>query len=273
MKKIVIAFDGTHFSDGAFEFVRRLNEISPVFVVGSFLPQPIPVNAWTYAEVGDGALISDMMSKEERNTILSNIEKFDGLCNSHKIKYAVHKHLDGLSVPELLIETAFADLLILSGELFYKGFGTEPNGYMEEILRKSDCPVLIVPEKFDFPCSNILAYDGSAASVYAIKQFSYLFPMLCTNNTLLLNAGKKESREIPNEDYIEELLSTSFKDFSILKVEFDPKTYLATWLSEKPHTILVAGAYGRPLLSEIFNRSFVENIIAEHELPIFIAHK
>ena len=37
MKKVVIAFDGNHFSEGAFEFVRRLNELQPILLTGVFL--------------------------------------------------------------------------------------------------------------------------------------------------------------------------------------------------------------------------------------------
>jgi hypothetical protein len=38
MKKVIIAFDGKHFSEGAFEFVRRLNDKQALLVTGVFLP-------------------------------------------------------------------------------------------------------------------------------------------------------------------------------------------------------------------------------------------
>ena len=38
MKKVLLAIDGQNFSEGAFEFIRRMNEIDPVLVVGLFLP-------------------------------------------------------------------------------------------------------------------------------------------------------------------------------------------------------------------------------------------
>jgi hypothetical protein len=41
MKKILIAFDGIHFSKSAFEFAKKLNEVSPVLLTGVFLPQII----------------------------------------------------------------------------------------------------------------------------------------------------------------------------------------------------------------------------------------
>ena len=37
MKKILLAFDGTHFSNGAFQFARELNELEPALVTGAFL--------------------------------------------------------------------------------------------------------------------------------------------------------------------------------------------------------------------------------------------
>jgi hypothetical protein len=56
MKKIILAFDGTHFSEGAFEFARRLNELQPVLLTGVFLPQAEIANLWSYADgVGVGA--------------------------------------------------------------------------------------------------------------------------------------------------------------------------------------------------------------------------
>ena len=48
MKTIILAFDGVHFSEGAFEFARRLNESQPVLLTGVFLPQAELSNLWSY---------------------------------------------------------------------------------------------------------------------------------------------------------------------------------------------------------------------------------
>ena len=49
MKKILLAFDGSNFSEGAFEFVRRLNDIQPLLVTGVFVPQVAYSNASSYS--------------------------------------------------------------------------------------------------------------------------------------------------------------------------------------------------------------------------------
>jgi len=38
MKKIILVFDGIHYSKGAFDFARELNELSPVFITAVFVP-------------------------------------------------------------------------------------------------------------------------------------------------------------------------------------------------------------------------------------------
>lgn len=54
MKKIVIAFDGTNFSEGALAFAIGLNKLSPLLLVGSFLPQIDLSSSWSYAMGGAG---------------------------------------------------------------------------------------------------------------------------------------------------------------------------------------------------------------------------
>ena len=49
MRKILLAFDGTNFSRGAFDFARRMNLHSPILLTGVFLPQVNYANLWSYA--------------------------------------------------------------------------------------------------------------------------------------------------------------------------------------------------------------------------------
>jgi len=42
----------------------------------------------------------------------------------------------------------------------------------------SECPMMLIPEKVSLSEDIILMYDGTAASVHAVKQFAYVFPEL-----------------------------------------------------------------------------------------------
>jgi hypothetical protein len=135
------------------------------------------------------------------------------------------------------------------------------------------CPILLVPEKYEFPKGVLLAYDGTDDSVFAIKQFAQLLPELKDLATLLVYVDENTNNDFPNKIQLEELLARHFSDLTLLKLEIDPKNYFNTWISEKKSFMLVCGSYGRSGLSLLFKHSFVRDIIAEHTLPVFIAHK
>ena len=275
MKKIILAFDGTHFSEGAFEFARRLNELQPILLTGVFLPQTQLANLWSYADgAGIGSSFIPMLEDSESELVQKNIDRFEKLCQGNGIDYRVHKDFFDFAIPELKKESRYADLLVLGSELFYENIGTgSPGDYMRDALQDVKCPVLLVPEKFDFPESIILAYDGSDDSVYAIKQFAYLFPELTNRNSLLVYANTDAEEDFPDKILVEELAARHFSNLTLFKLDVKPKKYFSTWISEKKSAMLVSGSYGRSGLSQLFKKSFVKEVIADHRLPVFIAHK
>jgi hypothetical protein len=133
--------------------------------------------------------------------------------------------------------------------------------------------VIVVPEKYTFPDVNILAYDGSESAVFAIKQFAYLLPELSENETMLTYANVEGEVNLPNEAYIEELVGRHFSDLTISKLDIDSKKYFSTWVADKKSAIVVAGAFSRSAFSQLLNKSFVRDIIKQHNVPVFIGHK
>jgi nucleotide-binding universal stress UspA family protein len=274
MKKILIAFDGPHFSEGAFEFARKMNDLSPVQLTGVFLPQIDYSSLWSYSTGVSGPLFIPLQEDEDVATVEKNIDRFMLLCRLNEIDFRVHKDFSDFALPALKKETRFADLLILGSESFYEYLVIhEPGNYLKDAIHDAECPVLVVPEHFDFPEKNILAYDGSESSVYAIKQFTYLFPEFTANNTVLVYAEAGPEIEFPDEEYIEELCARHFDYLTMFKLDINPNKYFGLWSGGMQGAMLVSGAYGRSAFSQIFKKSFVSDVIREHKLPVFIAHR
>lgn len=273
MKKILLAFDGAHFSEGAFEFARRINETDPVLLTGIFLPQADYANLWSYTAGGlGGPLVIPV--PDDSAAMQKNKERFVACCQKNGIDYRIHRDFNDFALAELKKETWFADLLIIGSESFYENAGEgAPNEYLEETLHGVACPVILVPEKFDFPCNNILAYDGSESSVYAIKQFAYLFPEFTKNETLLVYSDRHGDNTIPDETNIEELTARHFKKLTVSRLDIYSRKTFAAWLSMKASAILVSGSFGRSALSRLFRKSYITGVIKEHKLPIFITHR
>ena len=275
MKKILLAFDGGHFSEGAFEFARKLNERKRILLTGVFLPQVDYASLWSYSGGGmSGNTFIPLLEDEDAEIVAENMERFKMSCIKNEIEFRVHNNFNEFALPGLRKEARFADLLIIGGESFYENFGKgEPNDYLTETLHNIECPVIVVPENFTFPRHNILTYDGSESSTYAIKQFAYLFPELVGNKTLLVYINEEGADKIPDQVNIEELVSRHYPGFTITKLDFEPTKYFSTWLEEEKPGILVAGSFGRSAFSRMLRKSFVNGIIKEHTFPVFIAHR
>ena len=73
MKKVLIAFDGFHFSQSAFDFALALNEKHQILLTGVFLPQISYANVWSYADGMGTPLFVPALEKTETESIEKNI--------------------------------------------------------------------------------------------------------------------------------------------------------------------------------------------------------
>jgi hypothetical protein len=275
MKKILLAIAENKLPENAFEFIRQLNEVSPVLLTGVFLRQivySLEPELGFYGGMGIPVYTTEMevLTQEDVN---KQINWFTAACLKNKIEYRIHDDTDDLILHELKQESRFADLLIISEDAFYHlTETTEPGEYLKSILHLTECPVLIVPEKFEFPENVIFSYDGSESSVYALKQFSYVLTELCNKEAVVVYENSDGERKMPGEILIHELAARHFSALSFLTLDKD-LFRLSACIKMQQSPILIAGSYGRSGFSEIFKKSFIDNILKEHKLPVFIAHK
>lgn len=221
-----------------------------------------------------GSSFVPLVEDADAGAVKANIKRFESFCHTNDIQYKIHKDYFDFAVPALKKEARYADMLIVSSEVFYEQAGTEsPNDYLKELLHGVECPVIVIPEKFEFPQSNILSYDGSESSVYAIRQFACLLPELAGNQTILVYAKERNNEDFPDEPNIRELVDYHFPHTTWFRLEATSREHFATWLAEQKGAILVSGAFGRSGLSMLFRKSFITDVISDHRLPVFIAHK
>lgn len=271
MRKIIIAYDGTHYSSGAFELAKRLNESEKILLIGVFLP------AFDFTELnyvlGGGGMYMPVQMEIDENKVAENIEKFEYECNRNNIEFRVHQDNSPYTLQKLQKETRFADLMIIGSQQFYDYLQQDvADEFMRDILHEAECPVIVAPERFEFPENIILAYDGTRSAVFAIKMFAYLFSDLCKINTTLVYACRKSHKSLPDEDYIKELAARHFSSLTFQELELYKLDYFHTWMADIKNPILVTGAFGRSGWSDIFKKSFCISDIYENKYPVFIAH-
>ncbi len=191
----------------------------------------------------------------------------------HFIRHQLHEHDTRWDKQILEKESRYADLVLLSGELFYADINIrQPNVYLHEALYGAECPILVIPESYQ-QCDHLFfAFDGSKESMFAIKQFSYLFPNLTDLPAEVVYIKDENSAAIPDVEHLRRYARQHFESMGLSKLQFKASRYFATWIGEHKQVMLITGSYGRSMLSYMTKRSFAEQVVQEHKIPVFIAH-
>jgi hypothetical protein len=261
MKQILIVGSGHHFPEGPFGFLRSMQEFERVHARALFF---LPVDYSVLAAAASGADLTPILELEdnEKEWITTHKMLFARQCERQFISHSEHDHDEQWSRDVLVKESRFADLILVSADF----------PYLREALHDAECPVMVVPENFSVPEHLFMAYDGGRESLYAIKQFCYLFPGLTDLPTEILYVRDDVTDNIPDLASLQEFSRLKFNSMSFSKLHFPAREYFATWISEKKHVLLASGSYGRSAVSYLGKRSFVEDIIHARQLPVFIAH-
>jgi hypothetical protein len=272
MKQILIVGAGHDFPKGPFAFLHALQQNERVHVKGLFF-RPVDYSALAAASAGASTIPVMELEDNEIEVIAHHKDQFRRQCEQYNISYILHDNNKGWNKDLLVKESRFADLILISGESFYaESDNRQPNQYLREILHCAECPVLIVPENFTAIEHLFMAYDGSSESLHALKQFCYLFPNLTDLPTEVLYIHEETNNNIPDLDSLKQYTRLKFDWMSFSKLHFNAADYFSTWISEKKNVLLVSGSFSRSPLSYIGKRSFAEDVIHDHQLPIFIAH-
>jgi len=272
MLKLIIPFEGAGYSEGAFAFTRLLQEQTTLLVTGVFLPEVDFARFFFFPAAFTAPAYTMGKEKADEEALDRNVAYFSDWCEKMKLPYRVHKNLYESAIPFLSRETRFADLMLIGSEVFYTAGADGPMEYLREAMRHTECPVVIVPEKFEPPRQVILAYDGSAACLFAIRQFVALFPALCALPACLVYVGDPH-QEVPQKDLALEFLGCHFAKLSLTQLDSAEKHAFPAWLGSRESPLLVSGSFGRSGVSELFTRGFIVDSIRQHRTPIFVAHQ
>lgn len=273
MKKILIPFEGASFPQELLDFARDLNILSPVLVTAAFVPEVDYAQLWTG---GGGVAMSVYVepAEDEDVVVAEHGERLKKYCAANGIRLRIHSDRFDFALPAIRKEARFADLLVISAVHFFDVINArQPNAYMADILHGSECPMMLIPEKVGLPGEIILMYDGSDASVYAIKQFAYLFPKLTSTRASLVHLRHRRNDPFPDRDLIEELVSQYFSDLRVVDLDMKTEAFFDTWIPSQDRPWLVCGSYGRSDMSRLFTGSFASDLIRKRRLPLFVAHR
>ncbi|HUB59467.1 MAG TPA: hypothetical protein VL978_02130 [Puia sp.] len=273
MKKIVLPIEGGQYPEDCLDIAGQLNRVSPLLLTAAIVPDVDYASLWSVPGGFATASYLAEVSSGEIEAITETTARIKEFCRNLDIRNVIRKDQFDFALQEIIKESRFADLLLISSLYFFKNISaTQPNAYLKEMLQHSESPVLLVPEKPGLPEQVIFAYDGSASSIFAMRQFAYLFPEFCDRPVSVVHLSDKKDDPIPDAAFLLEWLGRHACQVELLKLSISKSDFLNNWMRERKQPWLVAGSFGRSSWSEAFSKSFITESIRKPAYPVFLAH-
>ena len=280
MAKFLVALDGSiSFTRDLFEFSSNLWEDSDDGLFVGMVVKDVSYYNTVSSFVGD-AVLADVMPQrgflnDEDNVITDVISQFETNAKDSSVRYEIYNDFR-LTTHEVVKQSTYADLLILSYRIFYNYLiGAPDSSTIYQILKGSKCPVLILPEGTTKIDNIIFTYDNKESSVFAIKAFSNLFARKMRDKVVsILTVMPNVDEEIKNEKLLLNLVKQYYKNVGLQLLEGQNiSKEINNFARNVQNPLVVMGAYGRSRISNLLLPSVAQYLLEKSNLPLFIAHR
>ncbi|MCB0395866.1 MAG: universal stress protein [Flavobacteriales bacterium] len=283
MKKILIAIDDALLPEKAVDCARSLSLPEEVSLTGIYVPklkkihvlvkEPEKVLAGTYpiSFASESSVDYEVITGEIPS---EHKERFEEKCRQEGINFAMHTD-DGDLSDELIRESLFADLLIIGVDTYQGHIGGKTQSrFLAPILRAAACPALVTPGDYTGIENVVVTYDGRKESVFAMKQFTQMFPDLAAKTHVhIIEVNPSSKNHIEDITLLEEFAKHHFRKYDTYHRDGDPAQKIISFASQWSQPLIVMGAFGKKPFGGFFHQSVGMEVIAEGSFPVFVAHR
>jgi hypothetical protein len=281
MKRIVQIFDAQHFTPEALDFSASIVRHSGSTLTGLFIQDTSFINDPGMNIIAGQFYVEEIvLTAEEKQKIQdatdASVAAFTKACAQHNITgNAIVKQ--GIPAEILKTESRYCDMMIVSPLLSFDGEQAVPTVFVYNLLAAAECPVLLSPERFQNIDEVIIAFDGSKSASFAIRQFAYMLPSLCTAKIVVINiseeGGKDTSIAVHHPSFTEwmDLHCPGYRQITLVG---NARDVLFNYFMENDdnNKLLVAGSFGRSAVSRFFKPGTTELVLKTADVPVFIVH-
>jgi nucleotide-binding universal stress UspA family protein len=256
--KILLATNGTELNMQAVDLACYMANATHSTLTGIFLEET--------------ERLQGVAGESEKQACSKSIVRFKDACVVRETPCKVHRDR-GVPFDELLVESRFADLLVVeAGMSFDINERNTPSSFVEKVLANAECPVIVAPSESTVINEVCFTYDGSPSSVYAMKQFTYLFPEWRSKKLSLLEV-KSEGKLLTERFRVMEWLKEHYDNIDHNVVDGDDKVRLLELIMVKENCLTIMGAFARGGMFNFFKSGHGEKLLKVLSKPLFIAHR
>ncbi|MBL7696894.1 MAG: universal stress protein [Chitinophagaceae bacterium] len=275
MERILVLVNGSGPERATMEFACYIANLTHSRLIGLFLDAE-PKNQTRASNIRGSkkeAVVNTVKLADRRKHLDDSKLSFQMFCDNHQLNCKPDV-IELTNPEEIYLQSRFADLMIITADAEVVSEDEDiPSELATTVLKNAECPVFIAPLTFKEMNEIVFTYDGSPSSVFAIKQFTHLFPNLSELPVTFLEVNKDGSGDIRYKESITEYLADHYKYVNEMVLRGRPENELFSYFLEKKEVIVVMGSFGRMLISSIFHRSTATLLLKTTSLPVFISHQ
>lgn len=218
-KKILVCLNGNDDAQLEQEFIEQ-NLDNPHNLVVKFHLESIDTEELVDASASGVVAMVNPVSAYQKNLLQTTNRQDDTHIygNNHNRK---RQMIFSNSVKELLAECQFADLLLIrksNYDSYCNHYGQKKA--LKELIKKSECPILVIPDLTGKVEQILLIYDGTPHALAAIKMLRVTLTPFCRKLpvTVIIPTLKEGQFNANQEKMLIEYFRLHFKDLGIHKV-------------------------------------------------------
>ncbi len=213
------------------------------------------------------------LRQESKDRLKAEVDRFSERCSRSGVSWGIVEEA-GIPARDLIDETLYADLCIIGAVTYFGSLTVGPDtGLLTDVLSKSHCPVLVVPEDTTPIRHVVLAYDSSVSSVNAIKRYLSVFPSAAEDwSHTLVTVVAGSPAPGPQETDLLRYLRHHIPDVRREVLTGDAVQEILHFASQYAGTLLVMGSFTRNTISKLLKPSVGKQVVKAHLVPVLVAH-
>lgn len=281
MRRILILTNALEVKPGLLDFACFIARQERSKLTGVFVERHQLDTNTSVKSVGGQMYVEEITRTNEEKIkhdaeIAAHVSLFQDGCLQREVTGTVHYYSENV-LKSVIHETRYADLIIVDPATSLLNDDSVPSEFVVSILKNAECPVIIAPEDAEQINDIVFAFDGSKSSVFAIKQFCNFLPQFRKRHITVLHIGRDGAAadHATERALLNEWLAIHFSEIDFVELSGDPGEELFKYFMTKEDRnskLLVSGAYGRSMLSQILKPSTTSLILKVLDMPVFITH-
>ncbi|QOR75932.1 MAG: hypothetical protein IMW88_11595 [Thermoflavifilum sp.] len=269
MLKILLYTDGMYFKPEILNFPAYLANITHTKIMEVYMDDMLNTALW-YDQRTFVTLPGQIAERERYEVIEKNFQKMQ--LEADKKGILIRPFEDGTVTQEFLFKhMRYADLLLLDiHSLNNPSEDIVRFKFLRDILMYGECPVILFSSNIDHIDEIIFGYNGTPSSVFAIKQFSYLFPALMDKPLRAIYA--QETEKMQDKKLLIDWMNAHYMDAYYEETSEKLLNSFLTSYEQKKQIIGVMGSFGRSMLSQMLHKSEALHLMKMLPIPLFISH-